>query len=171
MSDAQVIVIDQSDQLERKFYYIDSYLASFDKREAMLKAGFTGNPYYTFTRIMADPLAKEYYEQSLRDHALSKELVLARLGDIARGAYAKYISRNGEIDLHALTADGKQYLIKKITWSRFGVQIEFHDSMVALGLLAKHYGITVEPTFADKEVQLRVTYAKDDVTEDKTIDI
>lgn len=157
---AELITIDGAELLVRKLYYIDCYLSCFNKRQAALLAGFTGNPTTVYDRILADEICKKYLQDSLKDMALSKEIVLARLGDIARGAYAQYITKTGDVDLISLVRDNQQHLIKKITWSSFGPTVEFYDSMTALGILAKHYGL-LDGAPADKDIRLVVTYAEE----------
>lgn len=158
-SPKDIITVDGSDLLVRKLYYIDCYLACFNKSQAAQLAGFSGNGHMTYDRIMSDPVCKEYLERSLSDMALSKELVLARLGDIARGAYAQYITATGDVDLERLVADNQQHLIKRITWSAMGPVVEFYDSLNALAILAKHYGI-LDGSPADKTIELTVRYAE-----------
>lgn len=152
-----ITIGDDTDIAARRYAYVNNYLRTWNKSEACALTGLLGSPHETHERIMSYPDAREYFIRAMEELALNKDIVLARLGDIARNAGMWYLKPDLELDVEAMIRDGKQFLIKKITWGKYGPIVELHDPLRALELLAKYYAGISEGEDTG-QVQITVRY-------------
>jgi phage terminase small subunit len=127
--------------LQRNF--IQEYLKDFNGTRAAERAGYSGND-NTLAAIASENLRKpkiaECIEERMEDLVMDANEALARISEIARGEYARYIRPDGTVDIEALVEDNKAHLIKKISDTKWGRRYEFHDMHSALQDIAKIYG-------------------------------
>jgi phage terminase small subunit len=130
---------------KKRQLFVEEYLISFNATEAAINAGYSKKTAASIGwENLRIPEIANIISQRLEASAMSADEVIMRLAEQARAGHSKYIDEDGEIDLAALIADGKSYLIKGIKDTKYGKQIEFYDSQSALNLLAKHHGLLTD---------------------------
>lgn len=128
--------------------FVEHYLQCLNATEAARLAGYEGND-NTLGSVgwenLQKPAIASRISRRLQETAMSANEVLARLAEIARGEYSKYITANGGVDFGKLVVDGKVHLIKSIRDTAHGKSIEFCDMQKALVDLGRHHQL-----FTDK---------------------
>jgi hypothetical protein len=117
------------------------FQCGFNATEAARRAKYK-NP-----EVMGCRKAKKFEKEisdRMADLVMDAEEALARISEMARGEWGKYIEENGTLDIKKLVADGKGYLVKKIRETRDGKEYEFYDAQGALRDIAKIHGKFVE---------------------------
>lgn len=94
--------------------------------------------------LRENPEIDEYVQQRLSETAMSKNEVLMRLAEQARGVHNDYIQEDGTIDIAQMVKDGRAHLIKKISYTKGRKEYEFHDAQAALVQLGKHHKLFVD---------------------------
>ncbi len=141
--------------------------------EAAARAGYKGNR-RTLAAIGSDNLQKPHIQEKLDEiystWGMGARETLARIAKIARSFDpTEYITerelwdmdKDGEkyfiglvqsVDLVALQKDGFSILIKKIKQnSRGGMEVEFHDPVKALEMMAKNHALLTERVKGEHE--------------------
>lgn len=136
--------------------FIQEYLKDFNATQAALRAGYSPKTSYsTGSELLKKPELKQAIDAEIATRTMSANEVLTRLTSIARSDYAPYFNSDGSVDLTRLLADGKGYLIKKITPRASGNEIEFYDGLTALTNIAKHHKLLVDKT--ENDVSIAIT--------------
>lgn len=139
---------------ERAWAY--AYLETFNKTEAARIAKYAGNE-ASFRRIGYENSTKvhirEFIEAELAARALSANEVLARLSAHATADLSPYMTSNyfGKItlDLEAVKTAGLGHLIKKVTNTKDGSSVEFHDAQAALVHLGRYHKLFTDKVQVD----------------------
>lgn len=91
---------------------------------------------------MSHPEIKAAVAERMRQISMTADEVIARLAQQARADISIFLQPNGEPDWDMVKKFG--YLIKRITKTRSGWQIELHDAQQALAIIAKAQGLLVD---------------------------
>ena len=147
--------------------FVNEYLKCYNATLAAKRSGYTGDDNtlgVTGYNLLRNPKIKEAISQRLSETAMSPDEVVKRLGDIARGSIAPFITlREGDenitLDLTTPQAQANLHLIKKITQRRIirtkgddeeiddtTLSIEMYPADGALNTLAKHHGLLTDYT-------------------------
>lgn len=121
--------------------FIEEYLKCWNASESARRVGYNGKSNVVGPRLLANVSIRAAIENRLSEMTMQANEVLVRLTEQARGTHGQYIRDNGRVDLTRLVADGKQYLIKSIKETKYGLDIEFNDSQAALVHIGRHYGL------------------------------
>jgi len=121
--------------------WLEEYLKCWNATEAARRANYA-HP----NKRGPENLAKfqEEIESRLSELVMSANEALARLSEMARGEWGKYVREDGTLDIRQLVQDGKGYLVKKIKETKDGREYEFYDAQRALVDIAKAHGVFVE---------------------------
>lgn len=130
--------------------FIDAYLgeANFNATKAAKLAGYKGNG-NTVAVIGYDNLRKHNIAHEikirLQAEAMGKDELLKILGNKARGekVIAKYLTSDG-VNVEAMLKDGYGNLIKSMKPGKYGMIIEFVDSLESQRLIGKHLALFIE---------------------------
>lgn len=130
----------ETEMPERWLILIDNYFANgFNAFQAAVDAGYSPNSHNNSWRIFNDPRVKKEVAKRFKESAMGADEILARLAQQGRSAYAQYITEDGEIDVKQMVEDGNAWLIKEITYDKYGNRVyKFNDPQTALQLLGKH---------------------------------
>lgn len=121
--------------------WIEEYLRCWNATEAARRADYKWP-----RRIGSRKLAKFETEiqERIDELVMSADETLVRLSEIARGTWGEYICPDGSVDVTRMVGDGKAYLLRKISDSRYGRRIEFCDMQAALEKIGRAHGLFVE---------------------------
>jgi phage terminase small subunit len=136
--------------------FIRHYLECWNAAEAARRAGYSDRSCGAIGREnIRKPTIKAEIDAAIEEKLMTRDEALTRMGEIARGEYARYIIKMvrahavGDntinvdevgIDIDALISDGKAHLIKSISPTRYGQRIEFYDMQSALETILKATG-------------------------------
>lgn len=142
--------------------WINEYLISWNATDAARKAGYKGND-ATLAVVGHENLRKPNIaaevQRRLNTMSMQADEVLARLTDHARGHTADFVTvdEHGayQLDLKKAEERGKLHLIKKLKTTKYGLEIELHDSQSALQILARHHGLLKDVLEIDWKRQLK----------------
>lgn len=143
---------------EKEKAFIDNYIICLNGAKAARLAGYSEA---TAKEIAYENLTKPHIraavEKRLGDIKMGANEVLARLGSQASNEASEYlrVSEDGKpgVDVKKMIEDGKQYLIKGITFGRGGEPvIEFYDAQSALVHLGRHFGLFIDKSASGDEV-------------------
>lgn len=138
--------------------FIDAYLETWEGKRAAEIAGYK-NAKRAAWRIMQVPEVQDEIERRMAEAGLRANEVLARLAEQARINIADFIIFDtlpvydelgnwvGENKTFTLNTDiikDKGHLIKRIKNTRYGPEIELHDSQIALIQVGKAIGALTE---------------------------
>jgi phage terminase small subunit len=125
--------------------FINFYLELWNGTEAAAQAGYDGDR-ATLAVVASENLRKPKIraaiEKRLESEAMGADEVLWRLGQQARGNLADFIDTDvpgGLIDMDAVAEKG--YLLKKLAWTKSGLQIEMYDAQAALDKMGKAHSL------------------------------
>ncbi len=127
--------------------FVNFYLELWNGTEAASRAGYEGDRNVlaaTASRLLRNVKVRTEIEKRLESEAMGANEVLQRLSDQARGNLADFINTDvpgGLIDMNAVASKG--YLLKKLAWTKAGLQVELHDAQAALEKLGKAHGLFV----------------------------
>jgi phage terminase small subunit len=137
--------------------FIDYYfICGWNATEAARRAGYSKK---TANRIGPEllhmPAVAEAIQARIDERAMSADEVLTRLAEQARGSMADFLSvgleiKNGQvddgaiIDLSKANDLDKLHLIKKLSKTKEGWQIELYDAQAALVQLGRHHAIFID---------------------------
>lgn len=149
---------------ERWKEFIDELLAdkTLNKSQAYQKVYKTDNmssASASACKLLRKPKVREYYQMRQKELServnISQERVLEEYAKIAFTKYTDFLHIVNEVkkkqqgqkievaDINGLTEDQK-CAIKKIRYTRKGIEIELYDKMVALEAIGKHIGMFKE---------------------------
>jgi Terminase small subunit len=152
----------------RQRVWLEEYLRTWNACEAAHRAGYT-DPIQAGMSNLGNPTLKQMIAQRLADRAMTTEEALDRLAEQARGSYAEFITEMGTIDLRAMKAAGKMYLIKQVKPTAHGLAVEFYDAQTALIHMGRYHKLFTDKVEAKEEVVLHVTYAEDIRSEEEDV--
>lgn len=127
--------------------FINFYLELWNGTEAASKAGYEGDRdtlAVTASRLLRNAKVRGAIEKRLESEAMGANEVLRRLSEHARGNLADFIDTDvpgGLIDMDVVAAKG--HLLKKLSWTKVGLQVELYDAQAALEKLGKAHGLFV----------------------------
>lgn len=155
-----VVVVDENDKTAARIgmrltpkqrLYAERYLQHFDRLRAIEEVYDIGNSKSVYTmalRMDNHPTVQQYIAMRIAEKGLAANHVLARLAEIATGSLEDFLNDemleagHAMVDLRKAKDLGKLHLLKRIRYlEKGGVEIELHDQMRALELLAKHLGL------------------------------
>jgi phage terminase small subunit len=145
--------------------FVESYLDCLNATEAARRAGYA-EPRRQGSRLLTNVDIRVAVEVGFRERTMPREEVLARLTMLATASLEDFISLPAQegvediplppeaterapvamshlwrLDLAKAKQLGKLGALKKLKWGEHGPEIELHDPLTPLGLLAKHYGL------------------------------
>lgn len=145
--------------------FVIEYSRCLNGTEAARLAGYKGDDRTLAVQAydnLRKPKIRAKIDELLSQRTMSKDEVIARFSSQAESAFGSFIMQDwaGHItlDLKALRAAGLSHLIKKISNSKFGPSIEFHDPQLALSKLAQYYGLLNDSTTINLHVDLKVIH-------------
>lgn len=142
--------------------FVEHYAICLNGAEAARLATYAeGSARQTAHKLLSKDYIKEAIQRRISEKAVSKEGVLAILGDIARSSMADFVSlhygRDGihepYIDLAKAAQNNKLHLVKKVKRTRRTrkngkdeyieeeLSIELYDKQAAAVTLARHHGL------------------------------
>lgn len=122
--------------------FIEEYLHDFNATQAALRAGYSERSAYSIGHEnLKKPEIAQAIQQRIEEIKMSADEVLMRLADQARGIPNRYYTDYGDLDMKAIVRDNKTHLIKKITRTQYGRNIEAYDSQAALDKIARALGL------------------------------
>jgi len=119
------------------------------------------------------PHIAEEIKRRLEAQAMTANEVLERLGDQARGSMADFITitrgkrRTVRIDLGKAEDANKLHLVKKISKTDKGWQVELYDAHAALVDIGKHLGLFVDRVALTDPTGQKSYRSADDLTDDE----
>lgn len=149
---------------ERWREFIDELLAdkTLNKSQAYMRVYKTDNLYSaaaSANKLLKNPKVIKYYQMRQKELServnISQDMVLKEYAKIAFTKYTDFLHIVNEVkkktqgqkievaDINGLTEDQKS-AIKKIRYTRKGIEIELYDKMVALEAIGKHIGMFKE---------------------------
>ena len=121
--------------------WLNEYLRCWNATEAARRAG------YKWPNKVGPGKAQKFEEEiesRLSELVMGADEALARLSEMARGEWGKYVTEDGKFDIGQLVRDGRGYLVKKIRETKDGKEYEFYDAQRALVDIAKAHGVFIE---------------------------
>lgn len=145
--------------------FVNFYLghAHFNATEAAKRSGYKGNR-VTLASVGYENLRKpqiaKCIEAKLKELAMGPDEVLAHLTETARNEASRYVVvRYGQpaIDVAAMIKDGKQHLIKGITYTRSGTAVvELYDAQSAQVHLGRHHALFTDKLEMEEPVLVKL---------------
>lgn len=137
------------------------YARCLNGTEAARLAGYKGDD-RTLAVIAHENLRKHklraFIDELLKQKTMSPDEVIARLSAQAESQFGEFITENWQgqlsLDLKRLKEAGLSHLIKKISNTKFGPAIEFHDPQMALSKLAQFYGLLNDGVTINVNIEL-----------------
>lgn len=143
----------------KQLLFAQHYIVTLNQTESARLAGYKGDDVTlasTGSRLIRNHKVLAYINAQLEQYAMAASEVITRLTDIARGDIADTLNPLGGIDPLEAKRRGKSHLIKRIKSKTTLIagkgdddgmeihetEIEMHDSLKALDLLAKYYDLT-----------------------------
>jgi phage terminase small subunit len=154
--------------------FVESYLQNWNASKSARCAGYKGND-NTLQSVgwenLRKPAIRDAIAQRCEENRITADEVLSRLRSLAQsdlGDLCDVLAHDtiGGI-LRAARDAGLSYLIKKVKESKDGVmEVEFHDSLRALDILARHLISTkLEDVSEEREIVINlIPIEKDPVT-------
>jgi phage terminase small subunit len=138
-------------------------VAHFNGTEAAKRAGYSGNR-VTLASVGYENLRKpqiaKIVQTRMRELAMGPDEVLALLTEQARNEASKYVRvRKGQpgVDVAAMIRDGKQHLIKGITYTRTGqVVVEIYDAQAAQVHIGRHHGLFKDVVEIEEPITIKM---------------
>jgi hypothetical protein len=95
---------------------------------------------------MKRPAVKQAIEDFLEARVSSAAMVIDRMVEIATGDFTDFLTYDTErnrvtVDLAKAYREGATGLIRKVRMTKGSVEVELHDPLKALELLARHHGL------------------------------
>lgn len=134
--------------------FVEHYLKCWNASEAARRAGYKSKANVIGSELLAIPSIQTLIQERLREMALEANEVLARLGEHARNEVAQYIKVDSHgkpyIDVAVMIKDGKQHLIRGISYNRFGeAEVQIYDAQSALVHLGRHHKLFTDKVEVD----------------------
>jgi hypothetical protein len=148
--------------------WLSEYLQCLNATEAARRAG------YKWPNKKGPELKQQFADEIqaiLKERIPSPEAVVSRVADIAMADLTDYIMQDGSLDLEAMKADGRGYLLKKYKhtrnsgtrksgdeWESESWDTELYPADSALDRLMKYHGLyreTIEHSGAVEIIRIR----------------
>ena len=143
--EAAELAVGELTQRERLF--VLEYVNCWNIRKAALRTGLSPATarVYGYT-MMKRPAVQQAIQEFLETRITSAAMVVDRLVEIATGDFTEFLTHDPErnrvtVDLAKAYREGATGLIKKIRMTKGSVEVELHDPLKALELLARHLGM------------------------------
>ena len=140
---------------DKQKVWLEAYLRTWNATEAARIAGYK-HPRQMGYENLSKPYIREEINRRISEIVISADKVLLRLGQQAEASIAEFIDIKGDsfwINLENVKRFG--HLIKKIRHTKYGIEIELHDSQRALELIGKHYALFTERIELSGEVEIK----------------
>ena len=134
--------------------FIETYLSTWNATRAAEIAGYK-HPNVAGASLLRHPEVKAAIAERMKQISMTADEVIARLAQQARADVSVFLRSSGEPDWEMVQKYG--YLIKRITKTRSGWQIELHDAQQALMIIAKAQGLLVDRV-QQNQMQTQVTF-------------
>lgn len=139
-----------SDLTDQQKVWLEHYLICWNASEAARKAGYKQPSLSGHRNIRNDKIRAEI-DARLREKKMSADEALARLSAYAASDMTDFLQVNkmsGEayLDMQRARSAGKLFLVKKYKETKYGAEVELHDPMRALELIARHHGVLKDGT-------------------------
>lgn len=135
----------------RQQMFISAYLQSYNATQAAIAAGYSENTARVQgPRLLQNVAVKRALREAMSERIMTPEEVLHRLSEIGRGDMGDLVDRSGNPDIGTATDNGRTWLIKRIKHKTIVTEqsditedeVEVHDPLRALDLLAKYHNLT-----------------------------
>lgn len=139
----------------RQRAFVEYYLQIWNATEAAKRAGYSERTArQQGSRLLSNVDIQARIAERLDELKMSADEVLIRLGQQARGDYARYIEisifGHPMLDLEAMAADGNLHLVKRWKYDGEGrLEVEFYDAQSALVQLGRHHQLFTDNVSAD----------------------
>lgn len=148
-----------SDELTPKQQkWLEEYLICWNATESARRAGYKHAEASGKDNLRKPTIAAEI-EKRLAEVGMTANEVIARLADHARADMSDFVTikPDGTYELDIVKAErlGKMHLVKKMKHTKYGLEIEFHDSQTALVNLGKIHGLFVERVRIEEEWRIK----------------
>ena len=138
--------------------FVEEYLKTFNASEAVRRSGYTGKRANAAGIYwMAKPEVKERIAQAMKAMEMGPEEAVARLSQFARFNLGQYLKPDGSVDIPKLLASDDAVVIKKVMPHRAGLEVEFHDTLVALDRIGRFHKLFTDRVEVDSESALSIT--------------
>ena len=125
--------------------FCEHYIQTWNGTEAARLAKYKGSA-GTLAVVACENLRKpnirQYIKERLQELALTSDEVLIRLSQQATSSISDFIKVDGKTDSFIIDTEKvkeKGHLIKKIKYTKYGLEIELYDSQAALVHLGRHH--------------------------------
>jgi len=136
--------------------FLEEYLKCWNATEAARRAGYK-YPNVQGPTLVNLSIIKDAIAERLESMHMTAEEVLSLQAAIARADMSDFVKTEsplGGLDISAIAEHGR--LVKKVKWTKNGVEIELHDSQRAQQWLGKHLGLTKERVKHTGEIQVQL---------------
>lgn len=131
---------DRAGLTDKEALWVENYFQHFNASRASQSVGCKGNTRKHGWRMKHNPRVQSYIDSRLEGHYRITDEILFRISEIARASMDYFITGT-RIDLKKAQEQGKLHLIKRYRKTKSTESIELVDSLAALDLLAKIYGL------------------------------
>lgn len=127
--------------------FIEHYLICWNATEAARRAGYK-HPNVQGPRLLVNVSIQAAIQARVDEIAMSANEALLRLTEQARADIGDFIviSKAGQVrvDLKKARSAGKLHLVKKVSETKHGLQLELYDAQAAIQLIGRHRGMFVD---------------------------
>lgn len=149
----------------RQLLFVEEYLKCANATEAAKKAGYSKKTAYSIgQRLLKNVEVADRIRKRLTEKVMDADEVLERLTEHGRGLWGNYIQADGSVDIAALKADGKAYLIRETevthrTYKDGSVEttgkVKFPDSQAAIVQMGRHWKLFTDNVAHSGEVTVK----------------
>lgn len=155
---------------DKQKVWLEAYLKTWNATEAARIACYK-HPNKIGPANLVKIGIREEIDRRISELVISADKVLLRLGQQAEASIAEFLQIDGDnfyLDLEKVKQFG--HLVKKIKNTRYGIEIEIHDSQRALELMGKHFALFTERVELSGEVMIKgyLNVSPDDWSDDET---
>lgn len=134
--------------------FIEHYLANWNAAEAARKAGYSEKAAkQAGYKLMQREDVQAAISARISELTMTADEVLIRLGDIARGSIAGFLTDEGRIDIASGLQAGQIHLVKRLkrTPTEYGeaVDLELYDRQAALVQIGRYHKLWVDSVHVD----------------------
>lgn len=132
-----------SDLTNRQQVWLEHYLICWNATEAARKAKYS-KPRQSGYENLTKPYIQDAIRARLAENKMSADESLARLSAYAKADMSDFLTVIGHsayLDMSKAQSAGKLFLVKKYRTTNYGYEVELHDPLRALELIARHYGL------------------------------
>jgi len=127
--------------------FVLEYLNCWNVRKAGMRCGWSAATARVYGyQMMKKPAVQQAIQGFMEARGISAGVVLDQLAEIASADFADFMvydpnTRKVRMDLAQAYEQGATHLIKKVRVTKGSIEIELHDKVAVLGLLARHFGL------------------------------